>query len=131
MSEKFQRDATRFTVAHLPDLQFRLGGISMANSLVSLSSGGCGVYCAARDPRLEPSEDENLKRRVNLEFEWEGITASPIAMVGLILYRKEVILKEEKIQYYGLQFIPADQPKLQPIIDELHSRLEKGEAKTH
>ncbi|MGE0529115.1 MAG: hypothetical protein AB7P49_18810, partial [Bdellovibrionales bacterium] len=88
----------------------------------TLGAGGCGFV--GFDRTWKESE---LKRVISV-FELNlPPKLGPVRVQGNIVYIKPVTINKRSVYYFGIQFLPQDAHRIQPVINALEELNKKGE----
>jgi len=116
-----RRKFPRFNVHRLNELKAKIDRHRTFEQVITLGIGGCGFYGT-----LESKHFLTPVKRVFSIFEFEGVTSQPVEIQGNLLYARDIQLNDEKIVFFGVEFIEAHQKLIEPIVQKLEALKEAG-----
>jgi hypothetical protein len=118
----FMRQYKRFKVSNWKHIEALIDRNRNTEQIVMLGKGGCGFYGFQRG---YPSK---YPHRVFCQFNLKGDdfpNFQPIIAQGNVIYSTPIELGTLKVYFHGVEFLPAEREKIQPLImilETLHAQ---------
>jgi len=112
-----KRAYPRYKVLGLTGFFGRITSPPRSWQVVTFAQGGCGFYGVDN----EPSAD--LNQRIYCEFAWDKAGTDQIQVQGRLVSAVPVCVNEKDVVFYGIEFVPAHQELVVPIVKELERIL--------
>ncbi len=123
-TNKDSRRFCRYKVSDLPVLFSQVDRSRRDERIVTIGEGGCGFY------GFDPTWPMNPAQRIYPRFQWLGDHPfGPLETQAKIIYVKPMILNEQKVFFYGLEFLPSYRSIIRPLIEELELLKSTGKVK--
>lgn len=117
-----RREHPRYTVSNCSFIKARLDRSSPHEKILTIGAGGCGFV--AFDRTWERAE---IKRVTSVFELYLPNKIGPILIQGKVVYTKPVNVNGRPMYYVGIQFMPEDAPRIQPVIAALEELSKKGQ----
>jgi hypothetical protein len=108
-----KRAFPRYRVVEMDGFQGKISSPARDWTLVTFAQGGCGFY------GIESSASADLHQRVYCEFAWNRVEQTGIQVQGRLVSAVELDINDKKVVYYGIEFVPAHQNLIEPLVKEL------------
>ncbi|MDB5037362.1 MAG: hypothetical protein JWQ35_890 [Bacteriovoracaceae bacterium] len=119
---KASREFLRYKVVDLHTLKSEMESVNAPLQMSTFSAGGCGFYCVEQVPALVASS-----KRVFCTFTMEGVLPSPVRVQGNLVYSREIVANDKRVNFYGVHFIKPHRELVTPIIDHLNKLHKAGQ----
>lgn len=113
-----KRAYPRYRVEELEGFEGKIYSPPRDWRLVTFAQGGCGFY------GIEEVSSADLHQRVYGKFVWNRLGSEEIEVQGRLVSAVEVNINNKKVIYYGIEFVPAHQSLIEPLVKELEKVTE-------
>lgn len=115
-----KRKFARYKVSDLSSLVALIDRGRDQEKIITLGQGGCGFY------GFDKTWPFNPQKRIYCQIAFEDTAANFLTIESQIVYIRSVPTLGRDVVFYGIEFLPFEQPRIKGIIDRLERLRSEG-----